>query len=171
MVSTRFVLVITFWSYQCLPDFLMLQLMLFPTSRPNINNKTGDSKVQHWSSSATTRSTLMPDLSQKTTLKASMTKISTLCNCGLTPPVCTSSILKHTHVTAYHTPSFCTACIWWLYSYTMKISSYSCQKSFLLHPTTNHNPKPLSQTPLTLFSTPETHKNKIGQIWSPFLPS
>ena len=24
MVSTRFVLVITFWSYQCLPDFLML---------------------------------------------------------------------------------------------------------------------------------------------------
>ena len=23
MVSTRFVLVITFWSYQCLPDFLM----------------------------------------------------------------------------------------------------------------------------------------------------
>ena len=25
MVSTRFVLVITFWSYQCLPDFLMIR--------------------------------------------------------------------------------------------------------------------------------------------------
>ena len=28
MVSTRFVLVITFWSYQCLPDFLMAYLSL-----------------------------------------------------------------------------------------------------------------------------------------------
>ena len=146
--------------------------MLCPTSRININDKNGDSKAQRWSSSAASRSTLMPNLSQKTTLKASTTKISTLCNHGLTPPVYTSSISKHTHVTACHTLSFCNVCIWRLYSYTTtKILSYSRQKSSLLYPTTNHSPKSLSRVLCTLFLSPRTHENEIGWIWSLSLPS